>query len=116
MTVMDAPERTVEQRTHALELANRIRSYRAQYKKDLKDGTRTVGDARQEILTPGPLMESMKVREFLMALPKFGAVKSREVMRRCEISSAKTLVGMTGRQRDALWAALVWYDRGRGGS
>lgn len=92
------PSRTTEQRLAALGEANRIRSYRADLKRDLKGGRRYFPALRED-----PDMQTAHVAEFLLAVPKIGSCKASELMRRCGIPSMKTFKGLSDRQ----WTALV---------
>jgi hypothetical protein len=119
MTVMDfptAPARSLEQRQEALEYANRVRVYRAEFKRELKAGRKTVADVRA-VLTEGrphALMENMKVRELLLAIPGFGPYKVRSLLWAAQASPSKTLVGLSHRQRQQLSLALRDYDKSYG--
>ena len=83
----------------ALRRANEIRVRRAQLKKDLKDGRASV----EEILSAPPeYVETAKVFDILMAVPKFGRVKASRFLNQCRISQAKTVGGLSERQRAEL--------------
>ena len=83
----------------ALQRANEIRVQRAQLKKDLKAGT--VGIER--ILSEPPdFVETAKVIDILMAVPKFGRVKAARFLNQCRISQSKTVGGLSERQRAEL--------------
>jgi hypothetical protein len=88
------PPRTDEQRLEALRRANVIRSYRAELKKDLKRGRRTI-DLE---LIEDPELDTMRALELLIAVPKIGRVKATTILRRARISPSKTLGGMSERQ------------------
>lgn len=108
MTVMDvAQAMDHEQQLYALGVANRIRSHRARFKKQLKTGERSLQDVLDQILQPGPLMESMKVRELLIAVPMMGPTKADKILRKCNMTPAKRLSGLTGRQRIQLVQELA---------
>jgi hypothetical protein len=105
-TQFAAPERSLEQRMAALESANKIRSARAEWKKQVK--------RHPELrLAPfaDPLFESMKVGIYLTALPKVGRTKANKILMRSRISPNKTLGGMTERQRVELLALLPASQR-----
>jgi hypothetical protein len=85
----------------ALKRANDIRVRRAQLKKDLKDGRVQV----DEILgDPPEYVETAKVFDILMAVPKFGRVKAARFLNQCRISQSKTVGGLSERQRTELIA------------
>jgi hypothetical protein len=113
----EVPERTHKQRLAALDKGNRIRSVRAQFKKDVKAGKRSV----RAILLAEECPEdfaTMRVVEMILPLPKVGRVKVRKMLNEARISPSKTLGGMTPRQRTELASWLVPYDNGvdEGGS
>ena len=83
----------------ALKRANDIRVRRAKLKKDLKDGRVRV----QTILgDPPDYVETAKVFDILMAVPKFGRVKAARFLNQCRISQSKTVGGLSDRQRAEL--------------
>ena len=63
------PERTFNQRMDALARANEIRSQRAQLKRDLKAGRHSI---QQLLLDPPEYLETAKVFDMLLAVPKYG--------------------------------------------
>lgn len=100
---LSAPARTVEQRMEALRNANRIRSRRAELKRDLK--ARRV-QLVPLLLDPPEWLLAAKVYELLLATPKIGRVKANKLLSIVRISPAKTIGGMSDRQRGEL-ARLV---------
>lgn len=100
-TQAQAPVRSLDQRMEALKRANDIRVRRAQLKKDLKDGTVQI----ETILTrPPEYVETAKVFDMLMAVPKLGRVKAGRFLNQCRISQSKTVGGLSERQRAELIA------------
>ena len=98
-TQAQAPARSLDQRMDALRRANEIRVRRAQLKKDLKDGRVRV----EEVLSrPPDYVETAKVFDILMAVPKFGRVKAARFLNQCRISQSKTVGGLSERQRTEL--------------
>jgi hypothetical protein len=97
------PDRTITQRTTALQLANAVRCARAVLKRDLKAGRVRVVDV---LLEPPEYAATMKVYDLLLAVPKFGRVKVSKALGRATISPSKTLGGMTVRQRAELVSLL----------
>jgi S13-like H2TH domain len=98
-TKAQAPARSRDQRMEALKRANDIRVRRAKLKKDLKDGRVRV----QTILgNPPDYVETAKVFDILMAVPKFGRVKAARFLNQCRISQSKTVGGLSDRQRAEL--------------
>src|SRR5919106_4640537 len=98
-TQAQAPLRSLDQRMEALKRANDIRVRRAKLKRDLKDGRvhiESVLDA------PPEYVETAKVFDILMAVPKFGRVKAARLLNQCRISQSKTVGGLSDRQRTEL--------------
>jgi hypothetical protein len=98
-----APERSLVQRMEALQRANEIRSRRATLKKDLK-GQRV--SIHSLLLDPPEYVETAKVSELLLAVPKYGRVKVNKVLAQCRISPSKTIGGLSERQRNELVSFL----------
>lgn len=90
------PDRTLIQRMQALERGNQIRSQRAQLKRDLKTGRKSICDI---LLDPPVWVGGMKVVDAVMACPRYGQVKANRILGACRISPAKTIGGITPRQR-----------------
>jgi hypothetical protein len=98
-----APERSLQQRMDALQRANQIRTRRAQLKRDLKSGRRSIHDL---LLDPPDYVETAKVFDMLLAVPKYGRVKVNKVLQQCRISPSKTIGGLSQRQRTELVSML----------
>jgi uncharacterized FAD-dependent dehydrogenase len=101
--VIEPPERSYEQQMTALRYANEIRSDRAQLKRDLKAGRRSIHDV---LLEPPSYVETAKVFDILLAVPKYGRVKVSKVLQLIRISPSKTIGGMSVRQRTELVSML----------
>ncbi len=98
-TATHAPVRSLDQRMDALKRANDVRVRRAKLKKDLKDGRVRI----EAILgSPPEYVETAKVIDILMAVPKFGRVKAARFLNTCRISQSKTVGGLSERQRTEL--------------
>ena len=69
------PERNLDQRMDALRAANEVRALRAQLKRDLKAGRVSIGPL---LLDPPPYLETAKVFDMLLALPKYGRVEGNQ--------------------------------------
>src|SRR3982750_2836872 len=94
-----APLRSLDQRMDALRRANDVRVRRAKLKKDLKEGRVRI----QVILgNPPEYVETAKVIDILMAVPKFGRVKAARFLNTCRISQSKTVGWLSDRQRAEL--------------
>ena len=98
-----APERSLLQRMDALQRANEIRTRRAQLKRDLKAGRVSI----HTLLTnPPEYVETAKVFDMLLAVPKYGRVKVNKILGTCRISPSKTIGGLSERQRTELVSML----------
>lgn len=102
-TMVEAPKRTLEQRQSALKRANEVRVIRAALKRNLKTKAASVLDVLRD---PSAEVATMKVHDLLMALPKFGKLKTARVMKEVRISHAKTIGGLSARQRMSLRVLL----------
>ena len=98
-----APERSPDQRMEALKRANEIRSRRAQLKRDLKAGKVKV---QTLLLDPPEYVQTAKVFDMLLAVPKYGRVKANRILNQCRISPSKTIGGLSERQRAELVGQL----------
>ena len=98
-----APERSLVQRMDALQRANEIRTKRAQLKRDLKGGRVSIHDL---LSAPPDFLETAKVFDMLLSVPKYGRVKVNKVLVQCRISPSKTIGGLSERQRTELVSAL----------
>ena len=93
------PGRSLAQRMEALDRANAVRSRRAQLKRDIAAGREQVS----RVLARQPAcVETMRVRDLLLALPRWGQVKTNKVLHCCVISPTRTVSDLTARQRAAL--------------
>ena len=102
-TPVQAPMRSLDQRMDALRRANEIRVRRAQLKRDLKNGNAQI---EQILRHPPAYVETAKVFDMLMAVPKFGRVKAARFLNQCRISQSKTVGGLSERQRGELVGLL----------
>src|ERR687889_1091780 len=98
-----APERSLIQRMDALQRANEIRTRRAQLKRDLKAGRVSIHTL---LLEPPEYLETAKVFDMLLAVPKYGRVKANKILQTCRISPSKTIGGLSDRQRSELVSLL----------
>ena len=97
------PARSRDQRMRALEAANQIRIRRARLKKDLKAGKVQI---ERLLLDPPDYLESAKVFDLMLAVPKYGRVKVNRILNQCRVSPSKTIGGLSARQRSELVAML----------
>ncbi len=98
-----APERSLTQRLDALERANEVRTKRAALKRDVKGGRRSIHEL---LMDPPAYIETAKVFDMLLVVPKYGRVKTNKVLTQCRISPSKTIGGLSQRQRDELVSML----------
>jgi hypothetical protein len=91
------------QRMEALQRANDIRTRRAQLKRDLKGGRVSI---HQLLLKPPTYVETAKVFDMMLAVPKYGRVKVNKILQQCRISPSKTIGGLSERQRAELVSML----------
>ena len=90
------PARSLDQRMAALGRANEVRALRAQLKRELKAGRVSIGAL---LLDQPPYLETAKVFDMLLALPKVGRVKATKILQNCRVSPSKTFGGLSERQR-----------------
>jgi hypothetical protein len=83
----------------ALAKANEVRVERARLKRAVAAGriqlARVVAD-------PPACAQTAKVRELLLAVPRIGPARADRLLARCRIAHAKTLAGLSERQRGEL--------------
>jgi hypothetical protein len=87
----------------ALERANVVRTKRAQLKRALGAGRCTIGAL---LVDPPDYIETMKLFDLMLHLPKYGRVKVNKVLTQCRVSPTKTIGGLSQRQRDELVSLL----------
>jgi hypothetical protein len=94
-----APGRSPEQRLRALEKANEVRLARAQLKRELAAGKIELA---QVLTNPPPCAQTAKLRELLLAVPRIGPATVHRALAHCQIAYAKTIAGLSDRQRAQL--------------
>ena len=97
------PERSLDQRKAALKRANEIRSRRAALKRDIKSNRVKV---QALLLDPPDYLQTAKVMDLLLHIPKYGRVKVNRALNHCRISPSKTFGGLSQRQRNELVSYL----------
>jgi hypothetical protein len=102
-TSLAAPERSLDQRMEALKRANDIRTARAKLKKDLKANRASI---QAILMDPPEYVLTAKVFDMLLAVPKYGRVKTNRILNQCRISPSKTIGGLSERQRAELISQL----------
>ena len=69
----------------------------------MKDRLRSGDVSIADVLVDPPLcVHTAKVLDLLLAVPKYGRVKANRLLERCRVSPAKTVNGLTPRQRKEL--------------
>ena len=86
-----------------LSTANEVRTLRAQLKRDLKARKVSISAL---LLDPPPYLETAKVFDMLLAVPKVGSVKATKILHGCRVSPSKTFGGLSERQRAELAGRL----------
>jgi hypothetical protein len=97
-TVSAAP-----QHMRALAQANKVRLARAELKRLIGEGERTVADVVQQCPWEA---ESMAISELLMAQHRWGRTRCRRFLASIPMTETKTIGSMTERQRGAVVARL----------
>jgi hypothetical protein len=87
----------------ALDRANRVRLARAELKREIGEGSRTVAGV---ILECPWESESMTIADLLMSQHRWGRTRCRRFLASMPMSETKTIGSMTQRQRDHLAARL----------
>ena len=100
---MDATATAAPQHMRALEQANRVRLARAELKRQVSEGERTVA----EIVLDCPWeADSMTIADLLMSQHRWGRTRCRRFLASLPMAETKTLGSMTERQRNSLAAKL----------
>jgi hypothetical protein len=93
----------VPQAMHALELANRVRAYRADLKRRIATGE---VEAAEIVLVCPRDAAGMTVAELLLAQRSWGRVRCRRFLRALSLREDKTVGSMTERQRRSVAGLL----------
>ena len=91
------------QHMRALQQANRVRLARAELKRQVGDGERSVANVVLECPWEA---ESMSIADLLMSQHRWGRTRCRRFLASIPMSETKTVGSMTERQRRALGARL----------
>lgn len=102
------PSRTLDQRMNALRYANRIRCQRAELKRRVASGET---DALSVLSRCPRYVETMKVRDLLLAVPGLGPIKADLILGAHDISAWKSIGSLTERQAGVLVDALRNWKR-----
>lgn len=98
-----APERSRAQRMAALRRANEVRTLRANLKRDLAAGRVRITTLIDD---PPEWLQTAKVFDIVLAVPKYGRVKVNKILVQCRIAPSKTFGGLSERQRGELIGML----------
>jgi hypothetical protein len=115
---MPTPTRDLNQRMSALAKGNKIRTGRAELKRDIKADV-SLADGIRLLTNPPALVHTMKVFDLLRSLNGVGKIKADAHLRHACVSPSKTIAGLSDRQRAALVTRLLdvqvsrGYDRAR---
>ena len=97
------PSPDPSQRMSALARSNEVRARRAELKRELKAGRKSIDAV---LLDPPTYIETAKVFDILLTIPGYGRVKVNKVLTHCRIASSKTIAGLSERQRRELISLL----------
>jgi hypothetical protein len=100
---MDSRATSAPQHMRALDRANRVRLARAELKREIADGSRSVA----HVVVESPWeSESMTIADLLMSQHRWGRTRCRRFLAAIPMSETKTIGSMTDRQRGQLAARL----------
>lgn len=88
------PKPTTEQRFAASQKAIEVRKARTRLKREMKDGKLSVAEA-----IAMPVMQRMKVYEFLRAIPGIGTNRAKEFMHSNSIADNRRVGGLSEHRR-----------------
>ncbi len=94
---------TAPQHLRALQQANRVRLARAELKRQVAEGERTVADIVRDCPWEA---DSMLIADLLQSQHRWGRTRCRRFLASIPMSETKTIGSMTDRQRDALATRL----------
>jgi NMD protein affecting ribosome stability and mRNA decay len=97
------PDRSREQRRLALIKANEIRHERAVLKRDIRAGRQKLAPL---LLNPPSYLETAKIIEFVLAVPRIGPLKANRILSRSRVSPGRTFRGASPHQRRTIVAEL----------
>jgi hypothetical protein len=101
---MALPNLTPEQRKEALEKAAKTRADRAKLRAQIKDGSVSISKVLNT--KDDPVIDKLKVKDFISSLPGYGKAKTMKILEELEISDTRRIKGLGDRQREALLAKL----------
>lgn len=89
----------------ALRLANEVRGRRKELKADLRAGQVLLADV---LFSEAPYLQTMRVREILLAVPRLGKKKADRALATCQITHTAPLRRISPKTRELLLEALVY--------
>lgn len=92
-----------DRRASALRRANHVRRRRAEVKQELHAGEVTIFEL---LADPPDFLMTARLGEILSACPGYGRVRIDRLLRRCDVSSLRTIGELTARQRELLLNGL----------
>lgn len=92
-----------DRRASALRRANHVRRRRAEVKQELRAGKVTIFEL---LADPPDFLMTARLGEILGACPGYGRVRVERLLRRCDVSSLRTIGELTARQRELLLNGL----------
>jgi hypothetical protein len=110
------PARSVEQRRSALIKANEIRALRSAQKKawkKMRDRAESSASFAAMVMEPPEWAQTWKVIDALCSLRTMGIVAATTLLRQTRASDAKTLGGLSDRQRREIADALEEWSWGK---
>lgn len=93
------------QQREALVKANRVRTTRHHWKRDVAHGA----DPFPVLLDPPPIFEGMGLLDALLAIPRVGPTKAEHMMKMLRVGPTKTVGELTDRQRASLVSMLARF-------
>lgn len=108
-TTLAPPDRSLQQRRDAIEIANRIRSERAAIKRRIASMPKAESRLAAAIIIRNndALTETMRVKELLLTCRGIGPWRARRILDIAEVSALRTIGGLTDRQRFAIETQLI---------
>jgi len=101
---MALPQLTDAERRAALQKAVETRQKRAQLKKQIKAGQKSLGQVLND--TSNPIVAKMKISALLQSLPGVGKVRAQKLMSKIGIDESRRIQGLGSKQRENLLEEL----------
>ncbi|MGI6360803.1 MAG: integration host factor, actinobacterial type [Bacillota bacterium] len=101
---MAIPNLSPEERSKALQKAQKIRSQRMEVRKKLKAGKMTLTDVLEK--ADDEVYAKMRVKYLLESLPQVGKITAKKIMEEIGIDEARRVQGLGARQKSQLLERL----------